>query len=140
MNNPWLRKLDVDYCYSDRLERLLQEEDGVMNDVDIERRNRWRAERQIYGFDSSETWNLDYVFVMWVYTRVLLYNKDCNVATDEEFFEYKGNEYSFQEGINMLLELSKKMILDMRDYGEYNNEDMDELCDLWKVLIKRLWW
>lgn len=139
MNNPWLRKLDVDYCYSDEIERLLKEGEFVQ-DADIKRSDHWKKEKQIYGFDSTETWNLDCVFVMWVYTRVQLYDKVCNVATNVEFFEYKGNEYSFQEGINMLLDLSKKMILDMKDNGEYNNEDMDELCDLWKVLVRRLWW
>ena len=138
-NNPWLRKLGVSYCYSDKVEKLLEEGEPVQI-TDFKRRDRWRKEKQIYGFDSSETWNLDYVFVMWIYTRVKLYEELNNVATDEEFFEYKGNEYSFQEGINMLLELSKKMIIDMRDDGWYNNEDMDELCDLWKVLVRRLWW
>lgn len=43
---------------------------------------KWRHERQVYGFDSRECWNLDYTFYLWLYERLMKYLEDAESVVD----------------------------------------------------------
>ena len=34
------------------------------------RQEQWKKEREEYGFDERETWNLDYMFDLWFYEHL----------------------------------------------------------------------
>ena len=50
---------------------------------------KWKKERKKYGFDARECWNLDSIFVEWIYSHFMKYKEDCNVDLTVHKFEYK---------------------------------------------------
>ncbi len=34
---------------------------------------KWAQQREIYGFDVRETWNMDVSFYCWLYERLMMY-------------------------------------------------------------------
>ena len=71
-----------------------------------ERDELFEKEREIYGFDSRETWSLDYVFYMWLYERLKMYIEYAGEIVNLNFhkFVYKEKEYTQFELINMMIE------------------------------------
>lgn len=43
------------------------------DEIDIQKVERYEEERAIYGFDSRETWAIDYTFAAWLYEHLMLY-------------------------------------------------------------------
>ena len=43
--------------------------------------------RKEYGFDGRETWNLDKIFIEWIYTRVKYYKE--HTCADMDFYKIK---------------------------------------------------
>ena len=56
------------------------------------RNQKWEKEREQYGFDERETWNLDFTFFCWLYERLRKYKEvspvdlNCKIVkvNDEE--------------------------------------------------------
>lgn len=106
---------------------------------DDPRSYKWAKERQEYGFDVRETWNLYNTFVEWIYTRVLMY-KECNcVDTSFHKVSYKDSYITQEEAMDMILSLSKQILLDM-DNDELKLNNLREICDLWKEILPLMWW
>ena len=40
-----------------------------------QRKKEWKKQRKIYGFDSRETWSLNYTIAILVYERLSMYNE-----------------------------------------------------------------
>jgi hypothetical protein len=103
------------------------------------RAKSWFKEREEYGFDNRETWNLDRIFIEWIYTRVMMYKEHCLVDLDYYKFTYKDLEYTQGGVIDKILELAKEILLDTdNDELFYNNSR--EICDLWKEVLPYMWW
>lgn len=116
---------------------------NFMSDDD-HRAESWAKEREEYGFDNRETWNLDRIFIEWIYTRVLMYKEYSIVDLDYHKFPYKDLEITQAEAIDKILELSKEILL-MDDYYSIKNSEKTinnqrEICDLWKEVLPAMWW
>ena len=116
---------------------------NFMDDTD-HRAESWAKEREEYGFDNRETWNLDRIFIEWIYTRVLMYKEYSIVDLNYHKFPYKGSEITQAEAIDKILELSKEILL-MDDYYSIKNSEKTinnqrEICDLWKEILPAMWW
>ena len=117
---------------------------NFMEDTDP-RAESWAKEREEYGFDNRETWNLNSIFIEWIYTRVLMYKEYSIVNLDYHKFPYKNSKITQGEAIDKILELAKEILL-LRDYLwdeekekiVYNNQR--EICDLWKEILPAMWW
>ena len=105
-----------------------------------ERDSKWREQRRIYGFDSRETWNLDYTFFCWLYERLAMF-KEVN-CIDLNFHEFNINGKTLTQGecIDKMLENCKTIIIDK----DIENEDLfklkTEVLDIWKECIFYMWW
>lgn len=68
----------------------------------------WHLEREKYGFDSRETWDLDYTVKLYLYERLCMYKEKLILVEDKlikiEDIIYKGDEYSHIEVITKILE------------------------------------
>lgn len=106
---------------------------------DDPREENWSKERKEYGFDNRETWNLDRIFVEWIYTRVMMYKEYSCVDTSFHRISYKDSTITQGEAIDKILELSKEILLDM-DNDELCYENSREICDLWKEVLPCMWW
>lgn len=64
-------------------------EDCVPNtdkiDDDKERQARFEKERAKYGFDSRETWAMDYTLAAWIYERFMWYIDENHIPVNLEY-------------------------------------------------------
>lgn len=103
----------------------------------------WEKERELYGFDSRETWDLDYVLYLWLYEHLRMYMARAGEVVDLTYhkFTYKGNEYTQAQLINMMLE--RLWYRFTEDYDEWNEEDaayVKEIGEIWAVVLPAMWW
>lgn len=103
------------------------------------RKKIWSKERKEYGFDSRETWNLDRIFVEWIYTRLMMYKECANIDMNYHKVLYKDEEMTQEQIINRILEISKEALLSYPD-EELWYENIKEICDLWKEILPFMWW
>lgn len=105
---------------------------------------KWRHERQVYGFDSRECWNLDYTFYLWLYERLMKYLEDAEPVVDFTWTkaEYNGKTYTQRELIDMMLERLKRFLTDedFNDYEEENFKWLHEIEKIWAVILPAMWW
>ena len=105
---------------------------------------KWRHERQVYGFDSRECWNLDYTFYLWLYERLMKYLEDAESVVDLTWtkVEYNGKTYTQRELIDMMLERLKRFLTDedFNDYEEENFKWLHEIEKIWAVILPAMWW
>ena len=105
---------------------------------------KWRHERQVYGFDSRECWNLDYTFYLWLYERLMKYLEDAEPVVDLTWtkVEYNGKTYTQRELIDMMLERLKRFLTDedFNDYEEENFKWLHEIEKIWAVILPAMWW
>lgn len=104
---------------------------------DSERGELFEKNKEIYGFDERETWNLDYSFVVWLYERVSRYRDVAQNVIDLKFrkFEYNGEIKTQMEMINILLDKCKCYIESDNIYS-----DCLEIVDIWRLIINAMWW
>lgn len=109
-----------------------------------ERDELFEKEHEIYGFDSRETWSLDYVFYMWLYERLKMYIEYAGEIVNLNFhkFVYKEKEYTQLELINMMIErlesYFKKEDLFVSSEEEY--EPIKEIGEIWALVLPAMWW
>ena len=106
---------------------------------DDRRAESWSKEREEYGFDNRETWNLDRIFIEWIYTRVMMYKEYSIVDTSYHRIKYKDTEITQGEAMDKILELAKEILLDV-DNNELFYDNSREICDIWKEVLPCMWW
>lgn len=111
---------------------------NFMSDDDS-RQKSWTKEREKYGFDNRETWNLDRMFVEWIYTRVMMYKEYTIVNTSFHKISYKDTEITQGQAIDMVLSLAKQCLLNSND-DKLFYDNLREICDLWKEVLPYMWW
>ena len=109
---------------------------------DAERDGLFAEERENYGFDSRETWSLDYTYATWLYSHLKLFYERAHKVVNLEFYkfsipvlyeipteelEYKNNspipEHFFKEIVETKtqLEAINLMIEYLKNYLELEN-------------------
>ena len=76
---------------------------NLVSDYHDCRASSWLKEREEYGFDNRETWNLDRIFIEWIYTRVMMYKECCILDLNYHKFAYKDLELTESEIIDKIL-------------------------------------
>lgn len=97
-------------------------------------------QREIYGFDESETWSLDTTFAIWLYSRVKMFKEKASnmIKLDFHKFLIDGKEYTQIEVIDQIL----------ANTGEYltsgtNTDDLNKLVkatELFAKILPAMWW
>ena len=109
-----------------------------------ERDELFEKEREIYGFDSRETWSLDYVFYMWLYERLKMYIEYAGEIVNLNFhkFVYKEKEYTQLELINMMIERLESYLKkeDLFVLSEEEYEPIKEIGEIWSLVLPAMWW
>lgn len=98
----------------------------------------WAIERMTYGFDQRETWNLEYTFVEWLYTRLMMYCKVNIIDTTYHKIEWQGKELTQQECIDLLINAAKEFLIDTEDDKKFLA--FCDLMPLWGKLLPYMWW
>ena len=115
---------------------------SVINPND-ERSEAWEEERQIYGFDNTETWDLRSSFYAWLYEHLRMYVDAGGEIINLEFhkFEWHGRKYTQLEIINMILERIGFFFCEEYDgFEESHLNYVSEVEELWALVLPAMWW
>ncbi len=96
---------------------------NMCDDLNDARQKCWKEEQEKYGFDRREVWELDRLFVEWLYSHLKMYKKVRKNSVPDHLIvttEYPDAILSFKEGINLILKACKKWLLD-EDYEKRNS-------------------
>ena len=99
---------------------------------------QWKEEREIYGFDERETWDMGYSFFCWLYERLMMFKEIEFIDLNFHKFNINGKEMTQIECIDKMLDNCKEIILD----GSVNlkTDLREEVLSIWKECINALWW
>ena len=107
------------------------------------RQSQWAAERQTYGFDERETWNLYETFYAWLYEHLKMYKERAGKVVDLEYhtFEYEGKTYTQLELIDQICEIIEYYFSpDFDDWDEHDYEYVSNIEKMWAVVMPAMWW
>lgn len=106
------------------------------------RKEKWKLEQDTYGFDSRDTWWLDYTIALLIYTRLKMYDEVNNVATDMVKIKCGTRIYTLQECIDKILKSFEDYIRNY-DTDKLTTKIIDEYEKSIRILsycIRYLWW
>ena len=89
-----------------------------------------------------ECWDLDYSLIKWLNEHLKVYYSDAVRMVDLGFhkFNYKGVEYTEEQIIIRMIEITDKLKETYFDWTEETKDLCDELYDLLKIVHFALWW
>lgn len=85
-----------------------------------EREENWKKQRKDYGFDEREVWNLDIIFIQWLYSHLMMYKEKASQIIDLSYYaNYKWGErkITLEKAIDKVL-AATKAILVAEDFDE----------------------
>lgn len=97
-------------------------------------------ERRIYGFDSRETYSLDFSWRMWLYEHLKMFRKCAGPVIDmtEKKITYNGELYSQLELIDMLIDKLEHWLKD--DTDGFSEPYVPEIEQIWAAVCPYMWW
>ena len=119
------------------------------------RNENWKKEREIYGFDSRECWNLDNTFIQWLYSHLMMYLEDATSVINLEYhkFKFDGKTYTQKEAIDFILKRLKDSLIysyvdksyDLNVNKRINKEEEIEngvydAIRMWAEIYGACWW
>ncbi len=129
-----------------------------LDDIGVKRKNRpeaWRNglkrrikcwfERHAYGFDATETYDLDYTWHLWLYERLKMFKKYAIPMVDltEKKIEYDGEMYSQLELIDKMLCRLEYALNPKYDYDDFDANEykyVHEVEKIWAAACPYMWW
>lgn len=114
---------------------------------DDKRKKQWDKEKEKYGFDSRETWNLDVTFIEWMYSHFCMFKEVCNMDLSINLITYKGTVYTFEDAIDFIIESTALYLLvyakdgiDYNEDAEFAKEQVREAIHLLADTFSIFWW
>lgn len=122
-----------------------------INEENTERSERWKEQRQLYGFDDRETWSLDVYFAEWLYSHLMMYKEYAGEVINLKFYKFTwdNKEITQLEAIDMLINAAKDYILAESKYMKnviasemvkLIFEEFYKLMPLWGMILPHMWW
>ena len=104
---------------------------------------KWAMQRNMYGFDERETWNLGTCFYAWLYEHLKMYLDKASkiVNLDYYTFEYNGKTYTQREMIEQICEIIEYYFSDKFD--DWDDDDckyVSNIEKMWAVIMPYMWW
>lgn len=105
------------------------------------RQEKWKQQREEYGFDERETWSLDSTFEFWLYERLKMFNDINIVDTSYHKYEFENEQITFQDCIDRMLEgLEISLTVDEFDRTEEQNKKVEDVVKIFALCFRSLWW
>ena len=113
---------------------------GIKQDPRID---EWNKEKEIYGFDSTETWALDTSFYLWLYEHLRMYMDKASNFVNLRFhtFVFDGKDYYQEDIINEMLKRLRFYFSE--EYDEFNEEHytyVAQIVEMWGLVLPAMWW
>lgn len=110
----------------------LSRRDGRMRDFNYE--------KEMYGFCSAETWNMDRIFCEWLYSHCKMYLEITDGKVDLEFHsvEIDGEEVTQLQCIQRIIELTGAALT--RPEEGVATDRLREAILIWAEVFPLMWW
>ena len=97
-------------------------------------------EKEMYGFCSAETWNMDRIFCEWLYSHCKMYLEITDGKVDLEFHsvEIDGEEVTQLQCIQRILKLTGEALTESD--GEAATMKLREAILIWAEVFPLMWW
>lgn len=97
-------------------------------------------EKEMYGFCSAETWNMDRIFCEWLYSHCKMYLEKVEGIVDLEFHcvEIDGEEVTQLECIQRIIKLTGEALTEPD--GETATKQLREAILIWAEVFPLMWW
>ena len=97
-------------------------------------------EKEMYGFCSAETWNMDRIFCEWLYSHCKMYLETTKDKVDLKFHcvEIDGEEVTQLKCIQRIIKLTGEAITDSE--GEAATMKLREAILIWAEVFPLMWW
>jgi len=105
---------------------------------DDRRAESWEEEKNLYGFDNRETWNLDQIFIEWLYSHLMMYKERTYVNLEFHKFDFEGKEISQKEAIDFIIEATKQFLTTDEYSRDY--ETVNRAVKLFADIMNAMWW
>lgn len=128
------------------MKRKYLDDIGVKNRPDTwcpndRRQKKWEKSRKKYGFDQRETYSLDYSWHLWLYERFMMFLECVTIDLDYHKFEFKGEEYTQRQMIQMMIDRLKFSFQDSyNDMDEEQWKYVAEIEEIWAKVVGCMWW
>ena len=134
--------------YLDELEIPLEQQNTNYCNKNDERWEKWKKQRKEYGFDERETWNLDHMFVEWIYTRFKMYKEIGGEMVDLTYhhFTYEDKEITQEEAIDIIIKACEKFLIGYDHGVKVETEEIyytklpPEIYKLLGEIMPAMWW
>lgn len=109
----------------------------------------WAMERDFYGFDATEIWNLDDTLLMMIYERLELFLQQASGIVDLSYsIEVESEERGLDEWIREILTLIHRIwtfesISEDKDPDyteEQSRKDEEKVYTILSRISRHLWW
>lgn len=106
-----------------------------------ERASRWLKQQKEYGFDDRETWNLDTIFVEWLYSHFMMY-KEVTIADLSYFkFTYGKKEITQGEAIDIICGMCEDYLTaEFLEKDQHREIFSKKTMKLLGALMPYMWW
>lgn len=104
------------------------------------RQNVWKEERDTYGFDEREIWDLGYSFYCWLYERLMMYKENSCVVLSYHQFQYKGETLTQEECIDRMIS-GLKLVL-CKEEGKLTKAEkelVEDIAYIWATVLPVMW-
>ena len=112
-----------------------------------ERRTQFAVERGVYGFDSSETWNLDTTMLHFLYERLMMLREKGSEFVDYTFHivEVGGEEKNVAEWMDLMIDSARFAIsmapkIETSEAEQLVIDKTKRVWEIWAVLHPYMWW
>ena len=114
---------------------------------DDKRSERWKEQRETFGFDSRECWNLDTRLIEWLYSHLMMYLEEASTVIDLSYYKFEHNDKSYtqEEAIRYIIERLGRYLVEIEEvsWTDKELELIEEVQDAFVLLSKilfTLWW
>lgn len=124
--------------YLDDLGIPIEDYGTNFTDDNDQRASDWGNQREIYGFDTRECWNLDQTFIEWLYSHVMMYYEETIVVLNYHKYEFEGKSYTQKEAIEHILELCRDYLT--TEFVLRNGDTAKKVTRLFAEILPAMWW
>lgn len=106
-----------------------------------EKQRDWKRQRDKYGFDERETWDICHSFYCWLYERLQYYVEHAEpIDLDYRHVFYDGNFHSEKYILNILIKRLAEILKIYYDDSEATQEKAREINAMFIAVLPTLYW
>lgn len=154
------RKYIYDLMDKDQVKSRIKEK----AEINKRHKRQFKKEEAIYGFNASQTWNMEYTMAEILYERLCMYREKASSIIDMEVYEVEvdGVTYTVKEAVDRMISLGAFYLTPEPDVDEkdlekwesnrdhmYDKEVLKErerddaahlMWRIWAEVYPHMWW